>query len=247
VTSVFRPILPYFGDDLAAGRFWGRVAVGHANDCWPWKGQTNSRGYGRHEVWPNRQRVRLLAHRVAVTITSGQEIGRNVLLHACDNPPCCNPRHLRVGTQSDNMRDALTKGRANLTGLALGRQMSRVGIQRSNQVTHCKWGYEFTDANTYQAKGGRRCRACRLNNDRAAYRRTHLAAIRPDAVEAAISGEPIELGLWERRAAIDSMILRGERVCDISRTLGVPRRTINTRRANLRKNNAAKSEIRGVA
>lgn len=247
MTSVFRPILPYIGDGLAAGRFWDRVAVGPADDCWPWKGQTNSRGYGRHEVWPDSKRVRLLAHRVAVTLTSGQEIGRNTLLHTCDNPPCCNPRHLRVGTQSDNMRDALAKGRANLTGLALGRQMSRVGIQRRNKVTHCKRGHEFTDANTYQARGGRRCRACRLNNDRAAYRRTKLAAVRPNAVEDAISGEPIELGLWERRAAIDAMILRGERVGVISRTLGVPGRTIYTRRANLRMDNAAKSEIGRVA
>jgi len=242
VSQRFRPILALL-DDATATRFREKVASGSPDECWPWADEVNNRGYGRFLIWQQRQRIRLLAHRVAFTIATGRDIGDFVLMHACDNPPCCNPGHLQVGTQVDNMRDALAKGRVNLAGLLLGQHMPRVGIQRRNKVTHCKRGHEFTDANTYQAKAGRRCRACRRNSARAEYRRTQLTTIRPEAVAAAISGEPVELGLWERRAAIDAMILRGERVCVISRTLGVPRRTINTRRANMRMDDAAKSEI----
>ena len=51
------------------------------------------------------------ANRYAWTITSGPIPAGLLVLHRCDNPPCCNPKHLFLGTKLDNARDRASKGR----------------------------------------------------------------------------------------------------------------------------------------
>lgn len=91
--------------------------VDRSGDCWVWTGELNNQGYGRFCVSRDGRRVRLLAHRVAFGFASEQSDLPPVVRHSCDNPPCCRPDHLLAGDQVRNMRDALDRGRVDLTGL----------------------------------------------------------------------------------------------------------------------------------
>ena len=89
------------------------------DECWEWEGFRNSPGYGVLKV----AGVKLRAHRVAWELANDQKIPEGMLAcHHCDNPPCCNPRHLYVGTHADNARDSLDRGRhVSLSGQDHGR------------------------------------------------------------------------------------------------------------------------------
>ena len=89
-----------------ADQFWGKVD--RTGDCWLWTGNINSDGYGRIGV----NYKNILAHRFSWGLHFGMiPKGMNVL-HECDNPPCVNPAHLFLGTQADNMKDMVAKGRS---------------------------------------------------------------------------------------------------------------------------------------
>lgn len=87
-------------------RFWRSVRRGAADQCWPWLGATVFGGYGAFRL--DGRLVR--AHRVAFFLSNGRWPAAFVL-HACDNPPCCNPDHLFEGTNDDNVHDMIAKGR----------------------------------------------------------------------------------------------------------------------------------------
>ena len=76
-------------------------------DCILWEGALNSKGYGHLRVdgfdW--------LAHRYAYYKHYKKYPGKLMVLHSCDNRRCINPEHLFLGTNTDNMRDAIAKGR----------------------------------------------------------------------------------------------------------------------------------------
>jgi len=79
--------------------------------CWTWAGAKNLQGYGEFFLFRKGSRSHHgLAHRVAWEMFRGP-IGDMFVLHKCDTPACVNPEHLFLGTQKDNMRDALAKGR----------------------------------------------------------------------------------------------------------------------------------------
>ena len=86
-------------------RFWGKVEK--TNSCWVWRGARSTSGYG--SAWY--EGVPYAAHRLAWTLTNGKIDGKVVLRHCCDNPRCVNPSHLVPGTQLDNVRDMIDKGR----------------------------------------------------------------------------------------------------------------------------------------
>ena len=92
----------------------------------------------------------LFTHRVALALELGVPYeSLDVVAHSCDNPPCCNPEHLFVGTVKDNVIDMMNKGR------------DRYGWQR--RKTHCKSGHPFSAENTRvdETTGWRTCRTCK--------------------------------------------------------------------------------------
>ena len=86
-------------------RLWSRVDK--TGDCWVWTGATTTAGYGEIRFGGKVVRV----HRLVYELTVGPIPEGMGVLHRCDNPPCCRPDHLFLGTQRDNARDMVAKGR----------------------------------------------------------------------------------------------------------------------------------------
>lgn len=127
--------------------FWSRVALPNENGCREWAGGRNTFGYG---IVASNGRPR--AHRLAWELTFGPIPEGLFVCHHCDNPPCCEPLHLFLGTQKDNVQDAVAKGR-----MRNGRR----------ERTQCPGGHPYDAANTYTTKQGRRvCRTCHLQRIR---------------------------------------------------------------------------------
>lgn len=124
--------------------------VSKTDECWLWTGELR-RGYGLFTIrrTAEQKQRKVYAHRIAYAWHHQVDISRDLfVMHACDNPKCVNPAHLRLGTHKDNMRDMVAKGRS-----------FHPPIQ-----THCKRGHEFTPENSMPCGRGRTCRECHRQN-----------------------------------------------------------------------------------
>jgi hypothetical protein len=92
--------------EATAKSFWSKTE-NQPSGCIVWTRSKNPDGYGNLS-WNGRN---TRAHRVAYALAHGEIPQGMSVLHRCDNPPCCNPAHLFLGTQQDNIRDCVEKGR----------------------------------------------------------------------------------------------------------------------------------------
>jgi hypothetical protein len=91
-------------------RFWSKVDIRGDNECWLWLGSTDKYGYGQFK--PKSGDTPKRSHRLAYMTWHEIKLPSSVLLlHSCDNPPCCNPTHLSPGTVLLNFNDCEQKGR----------------------------------------------------------------------------------------------------------------------------------------
>lgn len=114
--------------------------------CRLWLGKRAPYNYGSIRF----EKKSWMAHRLAYTAYVGEIPKGMICLHTCDNPLCVNPAHLRLGTQSENNRDCVAKGR-----------------HAQASATHCKRGHEFNSENTRTLPSGyRQCRVCGRDKDK---------------------------------------------------------------------------------
>lgn len=114
--------------------------VEQSNGCKEWVGSKDAKGYGYVRFEGKTQR----AHRVAWTSANGAIPDKLHVLHQCDNPSCCNPEHLFLGTNANNVADKMAKGRHGHT-----------------KRIQCPKGHPYDEANTYvRSDGSRYCRTC---------------------------------------------------------------------------------------
>ncbi len=92
-------------------RFWDLVDKRGPDDCWNWKAAMRSkRGkYGAFQL--GRKKVEG-SHVMAYRLTNGDIPKGMFVCHSCDNPKCCNPKHLFLGTSKQNSEDMVSKGRS---------------------------------------------------------------------------------------------------------------------------------------
>ena len=148
-----------------ANRLWARVR--RTESCWLWLGSTGGHGYGTmgdgSRTDGTRRTVR--THRAAWEVTHGPIPDGMHVLHHCDTPACCNPAHLYLGKDAENVADKIARGRAvNLLADAM------------RAKTHCANGHAYDAANTYLHGTHRQCVTCRKNHNRARRRTVNAIA-----------------------------------------------------------------------
>lgn len=106
-------------------RFWSNIDMRTPNECWVWLRATDKDGYG----WIGIKYRMVRTHRFAYYLHTGKDPLLLQVMHSCDNPPCCNPSHLTLGTNRDNVNDMARKHR-----LLIGEKNHSAKLNKSKVV-----------------------------------------------------------------------------------------------------------------
>lgn len=113
--------------------------------CMEFQGALNSSGYGNIRIG---DRV-IGAHRVAYTVYNGEILDGMHVLHKCNNPKCCNPDHLFLGTHKDNMKHKAESNTVNAKGSMNGNAaLNEAKVRRIKEL--CKTTSDLAVALLYK-------------------------------------------------------------------------------------------------
>jgi hypothetical protein len=132
-----------------AERFWAKVDRRGPDECWPWTGAVQSRGYGIFRVDPE---TLVLAHRLAYELAVGPIADGLDIDHVhdrgCTTTLCCNWGHLEPVTNAENHRRGAHA-----------------------RKTHCPKGHPYAGENLrVDKRGSRHCRTCQRESNAARIR-----------------------------------------------------------------------------
>ncbi len=130
------------GSTVNMAALWEKVAKGPR--CWEWQGATVRFGHGKILSTRDGRHLTAYVHRAVWEATRGPIPAGLLVTHECDNPRCVNPDHLATGTQLDNIRGGIARGRH------IGRRFQ----------SHCMRGHPFSGPNLLWRGGRRVCLAC---------------------------------------------------------------------------------------
>lgn len=91
-------------------RFWSKIKFGEPNECWEWQAGVRFK-YGAYHLTVDGKEKMAVASRHMYGLIFGGFDKKLFVLHKCDNPPCCNPNHLWLGTTRNNVDDKIEKRR----------------------------------------------------------------------------------------------------------------------------------------
>jgi hypothetical protein len=111
--------------------FWSKVSKPYIG-CWEWQGYRHKSGYGQFSYHGKME----YTHRVAYELSTGIEPLSLYVCHDCDNPACCRPEHLFLGTAKDNAIDSKLKGR------------KKCSPERARNISLAKKGHTFVSKET---------------------------------------------------------------------------------------------------
>jgi hypothetical protein len=149
-----------------SSRFWDKVHQGEPDSCWEWQSAVNAGGYGWFFVSSKKSTA---SHRVSAWIAKLIESldSDSHVLHECDNRKCCNPKHLFVGTNADNVADRVQKGRcASSPKFGEANGMSKLTDVQTGEIKGLYFSSKFSQSELAKMYGVRQSHISRIVNNK---------------------------------------------------------------------------------